>query len=116
MRKARLVVVDGREYLVNGCTCVPDGDWESACDSHDVRYSIGGGFWARARADLLLWRDIWRIGIGKGFPRNTTHFFIGFGYFCGVRSLGWWFWCYWWGCSEREQSPRTQPVDLGPAE
>ena len=112
MHEIRRVTVDGREYLTNGCTCAPNGNWREACDKHDVRYSIGGGFTARFRADVLLWWDIWMIGARTSPIQAVSHFIVGGVYFAAVRVMGWRFWCYWWGCDSHLQNPDVKPIRI----
>lgn len=92
----RRVEFEGREYWVNGCTGVPNGDWLDCCDRHDIAYVAGGSWWQRLKADTRLGCCIVWIGWRRGWLWVLPYVLIGLVYFVGVRLFGFMLWRWWW--------------------
>lgn len=63
----------------NGTIAVPNGTWRQACVDHDHRYFLGGTAKDRLHADLILRRDMMRMGASRA---------VADAYFLGVRAGG----------------------------
>ena len=68
-----------RPFLPNGCSRVPDGNFKSCCDLHDLAYYIGGSL-----------RDKWRAdrGLSRCIAERQGRA-LGWLYFAGVTAFGW---------------------------
>jgi hypothetical protein len=70
----------------NRCTLFINGNWIACCVGHDYDYADGGSYREKVKADLRLWRCVWK----KGHP------VIGFIMFLGVSTGGLLCWRWRW--------------------
>lgn len=79
-------MTSARPFIPNGCSRVPDGNFKSCCDLHDLAYYVGGSLRDKWRADRGLAECIAKR---QGKP-------VGWLYFAGVTLFGWtpWHWSY----------------------
>ena len=71
-----------KNFVSDGCTYAPDGDFHHCCVEHDLHYHTGDV--SRRQADKQLRRCVIREGEGN-FISKAIHMWLGWVYWAAVR-------------------------------